>query len=386
MASLDMWLQWFGLAIWLTVCAVVVYSYVRGLRRIQVQASGRTTALLRSPWLMLPLLAAYLAVLVFLWKPIFPGLSTTARLATALAGTLLTVGGAAFILWGRFTLGAMHNISSVSGVKLFANHRLITAGPFKIVRHPMYLGFALAVCGALLLYRTWAIVFLAVHGLVFVARARREEEALATTFGEEWRQYCRQVPAILPRLRGTTRSGNMPGLLLCLWFATLACLAAGCDAGSGATAEEAVRKMLASSADTAARQIAGTRAVPGGTIVLFHGIVPSWNAADRVPSFDLGYAFAELRSGRWHTRSGASGSFTPGEGWPVLCVAAKLPGLERVDQPSPLLLFGQVLDPAITAIRSRLFGWDHGGRGTHRPHVCHSGNRLGNSLSTALPR
>ncbi|HEX8947988.1 MAG TPA: isoprenylcysteine carboxylmethyltransferase family protein, partial [Dissulfurispiraceae bacterium] len=196
--------QWCGLAIWLLVCVIVVYSYVRGLRRTQIQASGRTPTMLRSPWLMLPLLAAYLVVLVLLWQPVAPGLSASTRLAIDVAGILLTLCGVVFILWGRFALGKMHNISSVSGARLFADHQLITAGPYKIVRHPMYLGFALAAAGALLLYRTWAVVFMAVHGLVFIVRARREEEALAARFGEDWRQYCRRVPAILPRLRRMT--------------------------------------------------------------------------------------------------------------------------------------------------------------------------------------
>ena len=208
MALLDRSLGWFALVAWVGMTAVVLISYVRGLRRPQVQVTGRTTPILRSPWLMTLLLIVYLAVLVLLWRPIWPAGATGTRpdattflAALSLVGTFLLIIGAVWILWGRFTLGQSHNISSVTGVQLFADHRLVTTGPYAFVRHPMYLGFTLAILGTLLIYRTWSILFIAVHGLVFVFRARREEEALTATFGQEWQEYCRRVPAIIPGWR-----------------------------------------------------------------------------------------------------------------------------------------------------------------------------------------
>jgi protein-S-isoprenylcysteine O-methyltransferase Ste14 len=32
-------------------------------------------------------------------------------------------------------------------------------------------------------------------------RARREEKVLSAAFGEQWREYCKRVPAFLPRLK-----------------------------------------------------------------------------------------------------------------------------------------------------------------------------------------
>jgi protein-S-isoprenylcysteine O-methyltransferase Ste14 len=59
----------------------------------------------------------------------------------------------------------------------------------------------LGVVGALLICRTWTIVFILVHCLVFVICARREEEALAAEFGPEWQEYRRRVPGWIPQLR-----------------------------------------------------------------------------------------------------------------------------------------------------------------------------------------
>ncbi|MBP7693784.1 MAG: hypothetical protein KA764_17815 [Anaerolineales bacterium] len=40
------------------------------------------------------------------------------------------------------------------GAQLFADHQLVTRGPFAIVRHPMYAGIAAAALGGLLLDQT----------------------------------------------------------------------------------------------------------------------------------------------------------------------------------------------------------------------------------------
>jgi protein-S-isoprenylcysteine O-methyltransferase Ste14 len=57
----------------------------------------------------------------------------------------------------------------------------------------------------MLLYRTWATLFLLVTFLAVVFRSRREDQTLAAEFGEQWDAYCREVPAWIPRLRRHSR-------------------------------------------------------------------------------------------------------------------------------------------------------------------------------------
>jgi protein-S-isoprenylcysteine O-methyltransferase Ste14 len=102
-------------------------------------------------------------------------------------------------LWGLRCLGRSFAASSGFGVRLPAGQRLVTQGPFRFVRHPMYLAVILAGLGGLLLYRTWAALFFAVMMLGMVQRARREEQALAEIFGAEWQAYARRVPPWIPR-------------------------------------------------------------------------------------------------------------------------------------------------------------------------------------------
>jgi protein-S-isoprenylcysteine O-methyltransferase Ste14 len=72
---------------------------------------------------------------------------------------------------------------------------LVTEGPYRFSRHPMYVGMALALIGlAVLLGTTVQVVvipiFVWVMGKKFIAA---EEKALEETFGEAYRQYSKRV-------------------------------------------------------------------------------------------------------------------------------------------------------------------------------------------------
>ena len=83
--------------------------------------------------------------------------------------------------------------------------RLVTQGPYGVVRNPMYIGAALALAGAALYYQSWplagydALFLLAAH--LFVVWY--EEPTLRRTFGAVYDAYCRQVRRWWPS-RGTT--------------------------------------------------------------------------------------------------------------------------------------------------------------------------------------
>lgn len=197
--TIEWWVRWAGAVVAFVSLIAVLAGMMRGLRRPQ----GRTTGLARQI-LTLP---AYLLISVgffgtcyLLWRPLPLALSAQARTVTLALGALLLFPGLALVLWGRFTLGEMYYVSSSMGAQLYADHRLITYGPFAFVRHPMYVGILLASAGGLLIYRTWTLVFTTVAFLGLALRARREEQALAAEFGEQWEAYRQQVPAWIPRI------------------------------------------------------------------------------------------------------------------------------------------------------------------------------------------
>lgn len=81
------------------------------------------------------------------------------------------------------------------------DHRLVTWGPYRFVRHPSYLGYFLMFIG---LFFTWlnlvaVIPLVAIPGYVVVVG--QEEELLLSRFGEEYQRYRETTGRFIPRLR-----------------------------------------------------------------------------------------------------------------------------------------------------------------------------------------
>jgi protein-S-isoprenylcysteine O-methyltransferase Ste14 len=86
-------------------------------------------------------------------------------------------------------------------VTIQEDHRLVTAGPYRTLRHPRYLGVLLLAVGESLVFRSLvgligSLVLLAV--LLF--RIRDEEAVMEAEFGEEWRGYCHRTWRLIPFL------------------------------------------------------------------------------------------------------------------------------------------------------------------------------------------
>ncbi len=194
--------RWAGAMAALVCLIAALAGMARGLRRPRGRTTGLARKVLRLPAYLL-ISVVFFGPCFLLWRPLPLVFSASARIVTLALGALLYFPGLALYLWARLTLGEMYNVSSSMGAQLYADHRLVTHGPFAFVRHPMYLGILLAsVCG-LLIYRTWTLVFTTVAFLGLALRARREEQALAAEFGEQWEEYHRRVPGWIPRiLRG----------------------------------------------------------------------------------------------------------------------------------------------------------------------------------------
>jgi protein-S-isoprenylcysteine O-methyltransferase Ste14 len=193
---------WTGLA-WLVPAAVALHGAWRG-RRASGRRVGRPIAEVPG-WLLFGLLAAYVALFVRLWRPLPLRLTPRGGALASTVGAVLSLLGLALVLWGRVALGRLYNVSSAFGARLYADHELVTTGPFALVRHPMYLGALIAGVGGLLLYRTWAAVLALAHEAVFWFRAGKEEQALAAEFGGAWWDYARRVPPGIPVVGAPSR-------------------------------------------------------------------------------------------------------------------------------------------------------------------------------------
>ena len=78
---------------------------------------------------------------------------------------------------------------------------LTSAGPYALVRHPLYVGSFLMMVGFCTLIGD-AVNFYFVLGpfvVLYFLQIRTEERTLADRFGEHWQHYAKAVPQFLPR-------------------------------------------------------------------------------------------------------------------------------------------------------------------------------------------
>jgi protein-S-isoprenylcysteine O-methyltransferase Ste14 len=80
------------------------------------------------------------------------------------------------------------------------DHKLITKGIYKNIRHPMYLGISLILLGlATALSSIYGILFLIILGVpVLLYRISAEEDMLIKEFGQEYLKYMERTKKLIP--------------------------------------------------------------------------------------------------------------------------------------------------------------------------------------------
>jgi len=121
------------------------------------------------------------------------GIATPATIALPQAvGIAVATAGAAIALWCVFTFAF---VGKGTPAPFDPPCLLVTQGPYRFVRNPMYIGAVIALAGAALFYHSSSLLFyagaflLAAHVLV----VSYEEPALRRTFKQQYETYCARV-------------------------------------------------------------------------------------------------------------------------------------------------------------------------------------------------
>jgi protein-S-isoprenylcysteine O-methyltransferase Ste14 len=85
-------------------------------------------------------------------------------------------------------------------LQLKEDHRLVTSGVYRHVRHPMYSAFWLLALSQALLLPNWiaGLSGLAGFGTPYALRIGPEERMMEQAFGDEWRAYAARTWRVLP--------------------------------------------------------------------------------------------------------------------------------------------------------------------------------------------
>lgn len=133
-------------------------------------------------------------------------LGKTVEMILAIVTVMLSV----FSAWMASAAVLALNKQWSLGAQLIEDHRLVTSGPYQIVRHPIYSGMLGLMLATALALSRWIAILPAI--ILFVAgaliRIRSEEKLLRQTFGQEFEDYARKVPMLIPLcfLRRTSAS------------------------------------------------------------------------------------------------------------------------------------------------------------------------------------
>ncbi len=177
-----------------------------------VSWSGRRQRLDRPPdvarpdtWLQSPTKAGLPVAVALALLGVFGGLGRFdpegAGLLLAAAGGPLVVAGTVLRPWAIAALGRQMDFE----IRVKEGHRVVTGGPYRFVRHPIYLSSLATWGGAGLLLPSWPLLaWVALLAPLYYLRARAEEELLMKHL-PEYAEFKRRVPMLVPGLRRPSR-------------------------------------------------------------------------------------------------------------------------------------------------------------------------------------
>lgn len=117
---------------------------------------------------------------------------------TFFTGAAIMLAGLAFAVWARIHLG--RNWSSTVALK--EDHKLIRSGPYRFVRHPIYTGILAGVLGTgIAVGQVNLFIAFVLFSFSCWLKSRFEETLMVQAFGDQYIQYRKEVPALVPGLK-----------------------------------------------------------------------------------------------------------------------------------------------------------------------------------------
>jgi len=112
-------------------------------------------------------------------------------------GVGIALSGFALLQWAQVTLANSWSDTP----RMMREQTLITSGPYRWIRHPIYTAFLLILGATLLISSNWLIglCWLGMTFLEITSRVKFEESLMLEYFGDRYREYMKTTGRFLPR-------------------------------------------------------------------------------------------------------------------------------------------------------------------------------------------
>jgi len=111
-----------------------------------------------------------------------------------IVGLILFACGLALAIWARIYLGRNWGMPMTQR----AEPELVTSGPYRYVRHPIYSGLLLALLGTALATNLYFLIALVLVGFYFVYSATVEERTMTGSFPADYPSYKEHTKMLIP--------------------------------------------------------------------------------------------------------------------------------------------------------------------------------------------
>ena len=162
----------------------------RGVKVARSCKGPREVALLTLAWM------GFLVVLIWVVSPVFSFAEYALLPWPFGAGVLCLAAGLWCLHRSHSDLGRYWSVT----LELRENHRLITEGVYRHVRHPMYSALFLYSIGQALVIPNWVVgpSYLVTFGILFALRIGAEELMMLEAFGDEYEAYMAKTKLLIP--------------------------------------------------------------------------------------------------------------------------------------------------------------------------------------------
>lgn len=145
-------------------------------------------------WRGMPLRVLLAIALIALFALVGTGGLEVHGILVPVLGAVIVAGGLGFAVWARLHIGRDWGMP----MTIKEEPELVTTGPYRLVRHPIYTGMLTAVFGTALAVNLIALAVGVALGVFFVYSATVEERNLAAIFPRAYPAYRARTKMLVP--------------------------------------------------------------------------------------------------------------------------------------------------------------------------------------------